>query len=92
MPRGDYSAYHHQRVEQSGDQEDAEGRAAEIAREQELVQRYRSHRKYSKMHEHEARLDPLQATKVEAPRSRLEAAHLRAGWRRARSRLGVRRS
>jgi ATP-binding cassette, subfamily F, member 3 len=69
--RGDYAAYHRQRVER--DQratKDAEGRSAEIAREQELVQRYRSHRKFSKMHEHEARLDRLQATKVEAPRSR----------------------
>ena len=69
--RGDYSAYHRQRVERDvRATKDAEGRAAEIAREQELVQRYRSHRKYSKMHEHEARLDRLQATKVEAPRSR----------------------
>ena len=69
--RGDYSAYHRQRIERDARAtKDAEGRAAEIAREQELVQRYRSHRKYSKMHEHEARLDRLQATRVEAPRSR----------------------
>jgi ATP-binding cassette, subfamily F, member 3 len=69
--RGDYSAYHRQRIERDERAtKDAEGRAGEIAREQELVQRYRSHRKYSKMHEHEARLDRLQATKVEAPRSR----------------------
>ena len=69
--RGDYSAYHRQRIERDERAtKDAEGRAAEIAREQELVQRYRSHRKYSKMHEHEARLDRLQATKVEAPKAR----------------------
>jgi ATP-binding cassette subfamily F protein 3 len=69
--RGDYSAYHRQRVERDERAtKDAEGRAADIAREQELVQRYRSHRKYSKMHEHEARLDRLQATQVEAPRTR----------------------
>ncbi|HEX7472931.1 MAG TPA: ABC-F family ATP-binding cassette domain-containing protein [Candidatus Limnocylindrales bacterium] len=69
--RGDYSAYHRQRIERDERAtKDAEGRAGEIAREQELVQRYRSHRKYSKMHEHEARLDRLQATRVEAPRSR----------------------
>jgi ATP-binding cassette subfamily F protein 3 len=69
--RGDYSAYHRQRIERDERAtKDAEGRAAEIAREQELVQRYRSHRKFSKMHEHEARLDRLAATRVEAPRAR----------------------
>ncbi|HEV2006352.1 MAG TPA: ABC-F family ATP-binding cassette domain-containing protein, partial [Candidatus Limnocylindrales bacterium] len=68
--RGDYSAYHRQREERDARAgKDAENHAASIAREQELVQRYRSHRKYSKMHEHEARLERLQETRVEAPRS-----------------------
>ncbi len=31
----------------------------QVARERELVQRYRSQRKFSKMHEHEARLEKL---------------------------------
>ena len=43
-------------------------RPTQIAREQELVQRYRSHRKFSKMHEHEARLERLQAERREAPK------------------------
>ena len=69
--RGDYSAYHRQREErdtlaskQAGSHADA------VAREQELVQRYRSHRKYSKMHEHEARLERLREDAPSAPRKR----------------------
>ena len=38
-----------------------------IAREMELVQRYRSQRKHVKMHEHEARLEKLKAQAPEAP-------------------------
>ena len=68
--RGDYSAYHRQREERDARAgKDAENHAASIARERELVQRYRSHRKYSKMHEHEARLERLQEARVEAPKS-----------------------
>jgi ATP-binding cassette subfamily F protein 3 len=68
--RGDYSAYHRQRIERDERAvKDAEGRAGEIAREQELVQRYRSHRKFSKQHEHEARLERLEAERREAPRA-----------------------
>jgi ATP-binding cassette subfamily F protein 3 len=67
--RGDYTAYHRQRLERdAGAVKDADSHAAAIAREKELVQRYRSHRKYSKMHEHEARLERLQDEQVEAPR------------------------
>ena len=69
--RGDYSAYHRQRAERDARAaKDGESQATSIAREQELVQRYRSHRKFAKMHEHEARLERLQAEAVEAPRSR----------------------
>jgi ATP-binding cassette, subfamily F, member 3 len=58
--RGDYSAYHRQRLERDARAEkDAETHAESIARERELVQRYRSHRKFAKMHEHEARLERL---------------------------------
>ncbi|MEA2674415.1 MAG: ATP-binding cassette, subfamily er 3, partial [Chloroflexota bacterium] len=46
----------------------ADTHAEQIVRERELVQRYRSHRKFSKMHEHEARLERLQAEQQEAPR------------------------
>ena len=82
--RGDYSAYHRQRVERDARAEkDAEGRAEAIERERELVQRYRSHRKFSKMHEHEARLERLQADRVEAPKAarklRLPAGALAGG-------------
>ena len=59
--RGDYSAYHRQREERDARAEkDADDLAEEqVARERELVQRYRSQRKFSKMHEHEARLERL---------------------------------
>jgi ATP-binding cassette subfamily F protein 3 len=69
--RGTYSAYHRQREERDAlATKQAETQAESIAREQELVQRYRSHRKFSKMHEHEARLERLQASQAEAPRQR----------------------
>ena len=68
--RGDYSAYHRQRLERDARAaKDAGSQADSIEREKELVQRYRSHRKFSKMHEHEARLERLQAERIEAPRS-----------------------
>ncbi|MBI2775896.1 MAG: ABC-F family ATP-binding cassette domain-containing protein [Chloroflexi bacterium] len=68
--RGDYSAYHRQREERDlRASKDADVHAAAIAREVELVQRYRSHRKFSKMHEHEARLDQLRGQAVEAPKA-----------------------
>ena len=87
--RGNYSAYHHQREERDARAtKDVETQAAAIARERELVQRYRSHRKFSKMHEHEARLERLQGERVEAPikrrRVRLAATPL-GGARAARS-------
>jgi ATP-binding cassette, subfamily F, member 3 len=59
--RGSYAAYARQREERDIRAEDlAEDRAAAIAREKELVQLYRHQRKFSKMHEHEARLEALQ--------------------------------
>ena len=67
--RGDYSAYHRQRVERDARAErEAETQQGAIEREVELVQRYRSQRKHVKMHEHEARLERLKAEKVDAPR------------------------
>jgi ATP-binding cassette subfamily F protein 3 len=68
--RGDYSAYHRQREERDARAtKDADTQAEAIARERELVQRYRSHRKFSKMHEHEARLERLESERREAPRA-----------------------
>jgi ATP-binding cassette subfamily F protein 3 len=68
--RGDYSAYHRQREERDARaSKDVETLAEAIARELVLIQRYRSHRKFSKMHEHEARLERLQAERREAPKS-----------------------
>ena len=68
--RGDYSAYHRQRNERDARLgKDAETQADQIARERELVQRYRSHRKFSKMHEHEARLERLEANRTDAPQA-----------------------
>ena len=68
--RGDYSQYHRQREERDTRlDKDVDSQTEQIARERELVQRYRSHRKFSKMHEHEARLERLQADRIEAPKS-----------------------
>jgi ATP-binding cassette subfamily F protein 3 len=66
--RGDYSAYHRQREERDARQaKDVDTQVDQIARERELVQRYRSHRKFSKMHEHEARLERLEASRITTP-------------------------
>src|SRR6266540_784441 len=84
--RGNYSAYHRQREERDARAtKDVETQAAAIARERELVQRYRSHRKFSKMHEHEARLERLQGERVEAPikRRRVRLAATPPGGARA---------
>ncbi|MEI7743244.1 MAG: ABC-F family ATP-binding cassette domain-containing protein [Chloroflexota bacterium] len=83
--RGDYTAYHRQRIERDERAErEAESQTDAIAREVELVQRYRSQRKHVKMHEHEARLERLKDEKVEAPRKssrslRLHGAALAGG-------------
>jgi len=67
--RGDYSAYHRQRVERDERAErEAETHEDAMAREVELVQRYRSQRKHVKMHEHEARLEKLKAQSPQAPK------------------------
>ncbi len=68
--RGDYTAYHRQRVERDARAErEAESHDDAIAREVELVQRYRSQRKHVKMHEHEARLEKLREQRVETPKA-----------------------
>src|SRR5207342_2675124 len=78
--RGDYSAYHRQRIERDARAaNDVSTQADSIAREQELVQRYRSHRKFTKMHEHEARLERLEAERRDAPRSGRKLAIPSAG-------------
>ena len=85
--RGDYSSYHRQRVERDARAvKDVDTQAEQIARERELIQRYRSHRKFSKMHEHEARLEKLQAERQEAPKAgrKLAIPGGRAGWHRVR--------
>jgi ATP-binding cassette subfamily F protein 3 len=68
--RGDYSAYRRQRDERDARAvKEADTQADQIERERELVQRYRSHRKFNKMHEHEARLEGLLTDRREAPRA-----------------------
>ena len=68
--RGDYSAYRRQREERDARAtKEADTQAEQIERERDLVQRYRSHRKFSKMHEHEARLERLLEERREAPRA-----------------------
>ncbi|MFH1475843.1 MAG: ABC-F family ATP-binding cassette domain-containing protein, partial [Chloroflexota bacterium] len=66
--RGDYSSYARQREERDARmRRDAEVRATEIAKEQALVQTYRSQRKHGKMHEHETRLARLD--RITVPRA-----------------------
>ncbi|MBX3031526.1 MAG: ABC-F family ATP-binding cassette domain-containing protein [Chloroflexi bacterium] len=73
--RGAYSAYLVQReAADARERKDAETSTEQIARERELIQRYRSHRKYAKMHEHERRLEALEATRTEAPRAQARMA------------------
>ena len=68
--RGDYRAYRRQREERDARAtKEADTQADQIDRERELIQRYRSHRKFSKMHEHEARLERLLEERREAPRA-----------------------
>jgi ATP-binding cassette subfamily F protein 3 len=68
--RGDYSSYHRQRVERDERAlREAESLTDAIEKETDLVQKYRSQRKHTKMHEHEARLDRLKDAKVESPKS-----------------------
>ena len=76
--RGGYSAYLLQReAADARATKEAESAKEAIARERELVQRYRSHRKYSKMHEHERRLASLEDQRQDAPRrgARLALSH-----------------
>lgn len=75
--RGDYSAYARQREERDARlRREAAARETEIAKEQALVQTYRSQRKHGKMHEHEARLARLDRVSVprEGPALRLGRA------------------
>jgi ATP-binding cassette subfamily F protein 3 len=68
--RGNYSAYQLQREERDARRRrDAAGQQASAEHERELIQRYRSQRKFSKMHEHERRLAALEAAPLEAPRA-----------------------
>ena len=67
--RGAYAAYLLQRQSADARARSLVGEsAAAIAREEELVQRYRSQRKHVKMHEHERRLEQLRAAQPNAPR------------------------
>jgi ATP-binding cassette subfamily F protein 3 len=68
--RGDYSAYHRQREERDAfAAKSADTHEQQIERERELVQTYRSHRKITKMHEHEARLERLLASRAQTPKA-----------------------
>ena len=67
--RGGYSAYLLQREAADARARSVVGESASaIAREEELVQRYRSQRKHVKMHEHERRLEQLRTGQPTAPR------------------------
>ena len=68
--KGAYSAFIIQREAADARMRSEAGTsAAAMAREEELVQRYRSQRKHVKMHEHERRLEQLRAAHSAAPRN-----------------------
>ncbi len=68
--RGDYSAYRRQRDERDAfAAKSADTWEQQIQRERELVQTYRSHRKITKMHEHEARLEKLLEARQDSPKA-----------------------
>jgi ATP-binding cassette, subfamily F, member 3 len=80
--RGGYSAYALQAEERDARlRREAETRDDTAAREAELVQRYRSHRNYAKMHEHERRLASIRPMEVprEGPRLALPNRALLGG-------------
>ena len=98
--RGDYTAYHRQRVERDerAERGGREPRRTRSQREIELVQRYRSQRKHVKMHEHEARLEKLKARGARgaqevragrsgstAPRSRAARSAPASSWSASRT-------
>ena len=60
---------------------EADDRAKQIARERELIQTYRSHRKHAKMHEHERRLAAIEP--AEAPKRAVNLALSSVGAGRA---------
>ncbi len=71
--RGSYASYARQREERDmRAAAEAEARAGEIAREQDLIQQYRHQRKHGKMHEHEARLEALQPLERRRSEARLK--------------------
>jgi ATP-binding cassette subfamily F protein 3 len=67
--RGAYSAYLVQREARDARLRlEAERQSQAMAREQELIGRFRSHRKFGTMHEHERRLEKLEAGRLTSPR------------------------
>jgi ATP-binding cassette subfamily F protein 3 len=67
--RGAYSAYLVQREARDARLRlEAERQSQAMAREQELIGRFRSHRKFGTMHEHERRLEKLEAGRLTTPR------------------------
>jgi len=67
--RGGYSQYLVQREQADARQrKDAETQAEQMVREQELIQKYRSQRKHTKMHEHERRLETLKDDRITTPK------------------------
>ena len=76
--RGNYSAYLAQREERDArTRKEAATRQGQIERERNSCGRYRSHRKFSKMHEHERRLDALRdSATASVPGSRARAIAL----------------
>jgi ATP-binding cassette subfamily F protein 3 len=68
--RGNYAAYLAQREERDARSRlETDVAQQAIKRERELVQTYRSHRKFSKMHEHERRLEAALGEAAAAPKA-----------------------
>ncbi len=70
--RGAYSAYAVQAAERDARlRDDADASRAAVQREEQLIQRFRSQRKYAQMHEHEKRLGRVEVSEAPAAERRM---------------------
>ena len=78
--RGNYTAYSARKaVEREQAEEEYRRRREEIGRQQEIIQRLRSHRNYSAMHSRERELERLQDEAPARPRADAKGMKLRLG-------------
>ena len=78
--QGNYSAYSKKKaIEREQAEELRQRQVEEIARQEAIIQRLRSHRKYDSMHSRERQLERLQQGMIEKPREETRNLKLRPG-------------